>query len=171
MKKRVFVLVMIILAGIFLLPQHFPPAKEALGQTGLKVLMIPREGFSSDIQLMLTKEVGVMTSMLKEAGFEVVVTTRSGQDIIGSTSTLKPDRRLDQVNLDDYMGIIMPCMAVGGIPGPPIAPETITIVQQAVAAGKPVAAQMGSVIILAHAGVLKSKKICLSLGSYYDESG
>ena len=52
----------------------------------------------------------------------------------------------------------MPCMAVGGIPGPPIAPETITIVQQAVAAGKPVAAQQGSVIILAHAGVLKGKK-------------
>jgi putative intracellular protease/amidase len=49
-------------------------------------------------------------------------------------------------------------MAVGGIPGPPIAPETIAIVQQAVAAGKPVTAQMGAVIILAHAGVLKGKK-------------
>jgi putative intracellular protease/amidase len=49
-------------------------------------------------------------------------------------------------------------MAVGGIPGPPIAPEAITIVQQAVAAGKPVTAQMGSVVILAHAGVLKGKK-------------
>jgi len=158
MKKKTFVLVMIILAGSLLLPQHFPLPKEALGQTSPKVLMIPREGFSADIDLMLTNEIGVMTSLLKDAGFEVVVATRSGQPIIGSASTLKPDKRLDQVNLNDYVGVALPCMAVGGIPGPPIAPETIAIVQQAVAAGKPVTAQQGSVIILAHAGVLKGKK-------------
>ena len=99
-----------------------------------------------------------MTSMLKDAGFEVVVATRSGQPIIGSISTLKPDKRLDQVDLDDYVGVVLLCMAVGGIPGPPIAPETIAIVQQAVALGKPVTAQMGAVVILAHAGVLKGKK-------------
>lgn len=155
--KKAFILVMI-LSGILVLPQHFLPPKEALGQTGQKVLMIPREGFSQDLDLMLTKEVGVMISMLKEAGFEVVVATRSGMPIIGSTSTLKPDRRLDQVKVDDYTGVVLLCMAVGGIPGPPVAPEAISIVQQAVAAGKPVTGQMGSVIILAHAGVLKGKK-------------
>jgi len=96
--------------------------------------------------------------MLKDAGFEVVVATRSGMPIISSTSTLKPDKRLGQVNLNDYVGVVLACMAVGGIPGPPIAPETLTIVQQAVASGKPVTAQMGSVVILAHAGVLKGKK-------------
>jgi putative intracellular protease/amidase len=158
MRKQVFILVTIILAGIMFLPQHFLPTKYALGQTASKVLLIPREGFSPDLDLMLTKEIGVMTSMLKEAGFEVVIATRSGSPIVGSSSTLKPDKRLDQVNLKDYAGVALACMAVGGIPGPPIAPETITIVQQAVAAGKPVAAQMGSVIILAHAGVLKGKK-------------
>ncbi len=52
----------------------------------------------------------------------------------------------------------MPCMGVGGIPGPPVAPETVAIVKQAIAEGKPVAAQFGSVIILAQAGVLKGKK-------------
>jgi putative intracellular protease/amidase len=158
MKKQAFVLVMIILVGIMFLPQHSLLREEALGQTGSKVLLIPREGFSQDIDLMLTKEVGVMTSMLKEAGFEVVVATRSGMPIIGSVSTLKPDRRLDQVDLKDYIGVVLPCMAVGGIPGPPIASETIALVQQAVEAGKPVTAQMGSVLILAHAGVLKGKK-------------
>jgi putative intracellular protease/amidase len=158
MKKRAFVLVMLMLAGMLLLPQHFLLPNEALGQTGQKVLLIPREGFSQDTDLMISKEVGVMTSMLKDAGFEVVVSTRSGAPIVGSTSTLKPDKRLDQVNLDDYVGVVLACMAVGGIPGPPVAPETIAIVQSAVAAGKPVTAQMGSVIILAHAGVLKGKK-------------
>jgi putative intracellular protease/amidase len=159
MNKKAFVLVMVILAGIMFLPQHFLLPEVALGQTGgSKVLLIPREGFSQDLDLMLTKEIGVMTSMLKEAGFEVVVATRSGMPIKGSSSTLKPDKRLDQVNLNDYAGVALACMAVGGIPGPPIAPEAITIVQQAVASGKPVTAQMGSVIILAHAGVLKGKK-------------
>jgi putative intracellular protease/amidase len=158
MKKKTLVLVMIMLTGILFLPQHFLLPEEALGQTGAKVLMIPREGFSNDLDLMLTKEIGVMTSMLKDAGFEVVVATRSGSPLIGSKSTLKPDKRLDQVNLNDYVGVVLACMAVGGIPGPPIAPEAIGIVQQAVAAGKPVTAQMGAVIILAHAGVLKGKK-------------
>ena len=157
MKKKTFVLVLIVVAGILVLASYLLP-NEAFGQMGQKVLMIPREGFSQDIDLMLTKEVGVMTAILKDAGFEVVVATRSGQPIIGSTSTLKPDKRLDQIDLNDYVGVVLPCMAVGGIPGPPIAPETIAIVQQAVELGKPVAAQMGSVVILAHAGVLKGKK-------------
>jgi putative intracellular protease/amidase len=49
-------------------------------------------------------------------------------------------------------------MAVGGIPGPPVAPEAVAIVKYAVAEGKPVAAQFGSVIILAQAEVMKGKK-------------
>ena len=158
MRKHAFALVTIILVGTIFLPLHFLVTEDALAQTASKVLLIPREGFSGDIDLMLSKEIGVMTSMLKEAGFEVVIATRSGSPIIGSSSTLKPDKRLDQVNLSDYAGVALACMAVGGIPGPPIAPETITIVQQAVAVGKPVTAQMGSVVILAHAGVLKGKK-------------
>jgi putative intracellular protease/amidase len=52
----------------------------------------------------------------------------------------------------------MPCMAVGGIPGPPVAPEAVAIAKYAAAEGKPLAAQYGSVIILAQAGVLKGKK-------------
>lgn len=39
---------------------------------GPQVLLILREGSFFDIELMLTKEVGVMISMLEEAGFEVV---------------------------------------------------------------------------------------------------
>jgi hypothetical protein len=110
MKKKAFALAIIVLAGVLVLANHFLLPKEAVGQMGQKVLMIPREGFSQDIDLMLTKEVGAMTSMLKDAGFEVVVATRSGQPIIGSISTLKPDKRLDQVDLDDYVGVVLLCM-------------------------------------------------------------
>lgn len=48
-------------------------------------------------------------------------------------------------------------MAVGLSPGALVAPEAVAIVKQVVSEGKPVAAQLGSVIILAEAGVLKGK--------------
>jgi len=134
----------------------------AHAEPGPKVLLIPREGYSYDLELMLTKEVGVMTRMLNEAGFEVVVATTTGRPIKAPTRTLKPDFMLAEVKLDEYAGIIMPCMAVGMYPGPPVSPEAVTIVKQAVSDGKPVAAQAGSVIILAEAGVLEGKRYAFS---------
>lgn len=130
----------------------------AHAESGSKALLMPREGNSRDTELMLTKEVGVMTSMLKKAGFQVVVATVSGQPIVAPTTTLKPDLKLADVKVADYVGFIMPCMAVGLGPGFPVTPEAVAIVKQAVAEGKPVAAQLGSVIILAEAGVLKGKQ-------------
>jgi putative intracellular protease/amidase len=126
---------------------------------GAKVLMIPRDGVSSNLELMLTKEVGVMTDMLKNAGFDVDVATVTGQPIVASeTLKLKPDLKLSNVNVADYAGIIMPCMSVGGGLNTPVASEAVAIVKGAVAERKPVAAQLGSVMILAEAGVLKGKK-------------
>ena len=52
----------------------------------------------------------------------------------------------------------MPCMAVGLFPGPPASPVAVSIVKQAVEKGKPVAAALGSVYILAEAGALKGKR-------------
>ena len=61
---------------------------------------------------MLTKEVGVMVDMLEKAGYKVVVASASGQPITGGATTLKPDLKLADVNVDDYAGIVLPCMAV-----------------------------------------------------------
>ena len=68
----------------------------ALAQTkpSPKVLLIPREGRSNDLELMLTKEVGVMVGMLEKAGFDVEVATASGAPIVAETSTLKPNLKL-----------------------------------------------------------------------------
>ena len=107
---------------------------------------------------MLDREVGVMMRMLRMAGYKVEVATASCMPIISPALDLKPDLMLANVKVGDYVGFILPCMAVGGIPGPPVAPEAVEIVKQAVAEGKPVAAQYGSVIILAQAGILKGKK-------------
>jgi len=141
------------------LPVYFPPIhSEVFAQDVRKVLIIPREGYSQDLDLMITKELGVMTSIIKEAGYQTTIATASGMAIISPTTTIKPDLLLSEVKVNDYAGVIMPCMAVGMYPGPPISPETVSIVKQTLAAGKPVAAATGSVIILADAGLLKGKE-------------
>ena len=124
-----------------------------------KVLLFIRKGFCYDIELMLTQEVGVMTSMLEETGFEVIVATASGEPIEAKTTKLIPDLELADIKVNDYVGIIMPCMAKGDMfLGWHASPEEILLVKEAVAQGKPVAAQRGAIVILAEAGALVGKK-------------
>jgi putative intracellular protease/amidase len=123
-----------------------------------KVLMIPREGYSADLDLMIKMEVGVMTILLKNAGFEVDIATTSGSPILGPTQKIEKVLRLSEIDLDKYVGVIMPCMAVGMFPGPPVSPEAVAVVKKALADGKPLAAAANSSIILADAGLLKGKK-------------
>jgi putative intracellular protease/amidase len=120
--------------------------------------MIPREGYSRDLDFMITMEVGVMTKLLNRAGFALNIATTSGGPISGPTQKIEKVLMLSEVNVNDYVGVIMPCMAVGLFPGPPVSPEAVVVVKKALADGKPVAAALGSVIILAEAGVLKGKK-------------
>lgn len=151
-KITKIVAIMVILAGVISF------SSQAFGQSGSKVLMIPREGYSYDLDLMLKMEVGVMTQLLKKAGFQVDIATTSGTPIIGPTEKIEKVLRLVDTTLDDYKGVIMPCMAVGGFPGPPVSPEAVVIVKKALADGKPVAASTFAVTILADAGLLKGKK-------------
>ena len=131
---------------------------EVYGQSARKVLMIPREGYSSDLDLMLKMEVGVMNILLKRAGFQVDIATDSGAAILGHTEKIEKVMRLSDIKPDDYVGIIMPCMAVGWYPGPPVSSQTVAIVKKALADGKPVSATSNASIILAEAGLLKGKK-------------
>jgi putative intracellular protease/amidase len=123
-----------------------------------KVLIIPREGYSQDLDLAISKEIGVMAKLLTSAGFIVDIATTSGQSITGQSQKIEHVKRLAEVNVNEYAGIIMPCMGVGFFPGPPVAPEAVLAVQKTLASGKPVAAALGSVNVLAEAGALKGKK-------------
>jgi putative intracellular protease/amidase len=137
-------------------------SSQAFGQSGSKVLMIPREGYSQDLDYMLKAEVGVMLLLLKNAGFGVDIATPSGPTsglaILGPTQKMEKTLRLADINVNNYVGVIMPCMAVGAFPGPPVSPETVAIVKKALADAKPVAAAANSSILLAEAGLLKEKK-------------
>jgi putative intracellular protease/amidase len=161
-----FIIIVAILLSIAVFGIHVP------AEGGPKVLLIPREGDSHHKKRALTKEVGVMTKMLKEAGFEVVVATVKGKPIVAypfPVTTLEPDLKLKDVNVADYVGFIMPCMAVSW--NWPVAPEAVAIVKQAVAEEKPVAAQLHSVTILAEAGVLKGKKYAYFYDKLNPDSG
>ena len=144
--------------GVISFSSHPRDLRRPLDRAARKVLMIPREGYSADLDLMIKMEVGVMTWHLKRAGFEVDIATTSGFPILGPTQKIEKVMRLADINLDNYAGIIMPCMAVGAFPGPPVSQEAIVLVKKALADGKPVAASTFSVIILAEAGLLKGKK-------------
>jgi putative intracellular protease/amidase len=152
MRKISLFAIMVILAGVISF------SSQAFGQSGSKVLLIPREGSSLDLDLMIKMEVGVMTVLLKNAGFEMDMATTSGQPILGPTQKLDKIMRLADVDLKNYKGIILACMAVGAFPGAPVSQESVALVKKALSEGKPVAANSNSGIVLAEAGVLKGKK-------------
>jgi putative intracellular protease/amidase len=146
------------LVGVLLLAMS--TAQPASGQTG-KVLLMAKDGESADLDYMITHEVNVMTTLLEEAGYEVVVASPSGVALTGESHTLTPDLRLADVSANDFEGIIMPCMAMGAEAQ---IPDLEALIKETVAAGKPVAAQLGSVVQLARAGVLEGRKY-----AYVDE--
>ncbi len=59
----------------------------------LKVLVIVKEN-SSELELMLTKEVSVITDTLEQSGFEAVVASASGQPMVTAATTLTSDLKL-----------------------------------------------------------------------------
>lgn len=126
-----------------------------------KILMIVKDG-SDAMDLMLTKEVGVMLSLLRQAGYEPVVATKSGKLLKGRSTSLQPDLRLADVSLGDYVGVMVPCMAYGI--GNGIAPEGVSLVKEAFDRGLPIAAQQGGVAFLAQAGILKGKRFAITRG-------
>lgn len=119
-----------------------------------KVLLFIEDN-SDQLGYMLTHEVGKMSELLKHSGFEVTTATLSGEILKADSITVTPDLKLSEVNINDYAGFIMPCMA----PRDSIVTSgEINFVKQVVNEGKPIAAQLGAVLILAKAGVLNGKK-------------
>ena len=122
-----------------------------------KVLLFMRSG-SGDLEYVLKKEVIVMKDTLERSGFKVVIATLDGSDFSAGSTTVKADIKLAEAKVVDYAGFIFPCMMVASYPEPEVSQEAINLVKEAIAAGKPVAAQTGSLWTLARAGLLKGRK-------------
>jgi putative intracellular protease/amidase len=117
-----------------------------------KVLIFIRNG--GNLEYMLPNEVGLMNDILKVAGFDVTIATISGEVLKANSTTLTPNLKLSEVNIDDYEGFMLPCMAAGDS----ITPEAVTFVKEVVNKNKPIAAQTNSILTLAKAGTLNGKK-------------
>jgi putative intracellular protease/amidase len=124
-----------------------------------QVLMILQEEPSADLELMLTMEVGVMKSLLESAGYKVITASVSGEPFKGSATTLTPDMKLTDVKLDDFAGVIVPCMATDVSVSR--APEAVKVVKEAAAQGKVIAAQMSGILVLEAAGILDGKQFSM----------
>jgi len=147
-----------ILSGTFILTF-------AYAQNTPKVLLFMRNAQKSgDLEYMLKKEVGVMKDTLEKSGYKVVVATLDGSSFTAGSATVKADIKLADAKVADYAGFILPCLSVPSYPAPPeVSPEAIALVKSAVSAGKPVAAQTGSLWTLAEAGLLKGKKYAYAM--------
>jgi putative intracellular protease/amidase len=119
-----------------------------------KVLLFIEDN-SGHLGYMLTHEVGKMSELLKQSGFEIKIATISGEILKADSITVTPNLKLSEVNVNDYAGFIMPCMATKESI---VTIEEINFVKSVVNESKPMAAQLGAVFILAKAGVLSGKK-------------
>jgi putative intracellular protease/amidase len=122
-----------------------------------KVLLYIQDN-SMDLNFMLTNEAGMMKQMLEQAGFDVDIATLSGEILKSESLTLKPDFKLSKVNIRNYAGFILPCMAANDSI---VTQQEQSFVREIVKEGKPLAAQTSAVLILAKAGVLNGKKFGL----------
>lgn len=127
----------------------------AVAQEAGKVFMFVRDG-SRDLDRMLEQEVGVMRSMLEDAGYTVDIATAGDAPMSDASVTLDPTIRLADVRIDDYDGLVLPCMApASGYPMPARIDELTT---EAVERGLPIAASRGSVVTVAKAGGVENHR-------------
>ena len=88
------------------------------GEQQEKVLLFIRHGGSADVRFIVQENLNVMQGLLREARFEVLVATHSGETISWvDIELLKPDLRLADVRIDEFAGVVMPCMPKGRGPG------------------------------------------------------
>ncbi len=152
MKRASLILLLVVLLVLSICVSQ----KSVSAGSSNKVLLIAREHiYTSNKQYMNTNEAVVIKRMLEEAGFKVVIASASGRTFMRGDIILESDLKLAEVKASDYVGFIIPCMAIFSLD---VKPEEETIAKQIVAAGKPVAAQRRSVNMLAQAGVLAGKR-------------
>jgi putative intracellular protease/amidase len=122
-----------------------------------KVLMYIQDN-SMDLNFMLTNEAIKMKQILEQAGFDVDIAAISDKIIKYDSMSVKPDIKLSEVNIRNYSGFILPCMA------PKDTVVTLlekNFIKEVVKEGKPLAAQTSAVYLLAESGVLYGKKFAM----------
>ncbi len=140
--------------------------------SGPKVLVYVRDG-SMCPEHMLTHELGVMLSMLEDAGILAVVAAQSEDSYQDYEPPLDIDILLQDVDVDDYDGFLLPCMAAGKRIN--MADDAVAMVAEAAAQNKPIGALHGSIFTLAEAGLIDGKRYAYESAEFpegiYDGTG
>ena len=113
-----------------------------------KVLISVGDGYANHVD-----DVEIMLSMLEEAGIQAVIATESEDSYQGSDLSLMSDILLQDVNVADYDGFLLPC-AAGGINELEIIEAVAAMVAEAAAQNKPIAALDLAVGLLDQPGIL-----------------
>lgn len=121
-----------------------------LAEPNKRVLMLVRDD-SRDQDLMLEQEVFVMKELINKAGYVLDIATVTDQPLIGNV-TLEPTIQLNEIDLSNYDGLILPCMAAE--PQKAMPEKVLPIIKRARDLGLPIGAMRGSVRELAKAGAL-----------------
>jgi putative intracellular protease/amidase len=155
--RPVLVLLMSVLGLCLALPTVRAEDKPA-------VLLIARDEqpFSfgeQSVKIAIDKEVATIVNKLSALGYTVDVASEDGKDIQAAGSTLKVSKKLAEVDVAKYVGVIIPCMVHGNVP-----PSAVKIIQDMQSKGLPVAAQNGGVLVLGAAGVLKDRNYSVGDG-------
>jgi putative intracellular protease/amidase len=135
----------------------YPLALQA--DTSKKIFMYVRDG-SRDLDLMLTQEVGVMRTMLEDAGYTVDIATPADAPMVADSASLNPTIKLADVRIEHYAGVILPCMAPAQ--GHEMPARVDELAAEAVALGLPFAASRGSVTTLAKAGGVENRQFAFA---------
>ena len=117
-----------------------------------RVLMIVRDD-SRFQDLMLEEEVFVMQAIVRSAGYSVDVVTVNDTPLTGEV-TLEPDLPVADVDVLNYVGLLMPCMAPVPDPAITMPDHILPLITGANDRGLPIAAMRGSVRELGRSGVL-----------------
>jgi putative intracellular protease/amidase len=129
-----------------------------------KILLVLRENAKpSDVETHRSREAIFMTSMLEEAGFQVEVASVSGRTFVCYTGGKRfefDSIKLADVKVSDYEALIFTSHNRKSLyrRNDSIPPVTASIVKQAVAEGKLIAAKRWGIVVLAEAGVLAGKR-------------
>jgi putative intracellular protease/amidase len=163
MEKRL-VLLVAILAVCMPLMAGAAPGKQAVlliarGETTVQDIGI------SGLRLMIQEEVMAMVHQLEEAGYAVVIASASGQKIKAGDIELNVDKKFADIDVQDYVGIVVPCM---GEADHAIPPKAVELIRAAYARNIPIAAQQSGVELLGAADILKGKKFAIA--SYLQSS-
>jgi len=124
------------------------------------VLLIVRET-SDNMTLMIEREVKPIIQKLTEAGYAVTVASESGTKLKTEKAQLEVKKKLSNIKVKDYVGVVVPCMAAGGTEKE-TPQDAVRIVADAGKAGLPLAAQQSGVMILSLAGVLAGKDYAIA---------